>query len=418
MRFLLLSIWFAQVYGCSDFLLNVTNGEIVSGRTMDYEFDLKTVIEVIPENSVFNEAPVANCENCADVVWRNKFGFVALNAVHMNLAVDGMNVKGLSAAFLYLTETEYPKVNGMDTKVISNVCSYIMGNFETVEQVKAGIGKIQIGELDAVLLSNMAHVVNAPKNFPLHIAVHDRFGKSLVVEFIHGKVEVYDNHLMVMTNGPSFDWHLKNVRQDEHGDLPGGYGSVDRFMRLYRLNQYAGIPYTPGTSYANGNQEQLAISSAVHVLNTVVRPPGIASDGSKIHPSAGATQWSIFRDHKHMVLYYKTTENQVLRSIQLNSIDFMDQGSRKDIPMDGGIWALDMTGKITSNMDHNKTNDLPPRSILEKLKHATQMKNLPHVNNNVHGISGTIVGCLFVGIGVMILFIGRNQNKRHKYEQV
>jgi choloylglycine hydrolase len=36
----------------------------------------------------------------------------------------------------------------------------------------------------------------------LHIALHDASGKNLVIEFIDGNVNVYDNPLGVMTNRP------------------------------------------------------------------------------------------------------------------------------------------------------------------------------------------------------------------------
>jgi hypothetical protein len=47
---------------------------------------------------------------------------------------------------------------------------------------------------------------------PIHIAVHDTAGNNIVIEFIEGKVNVYDNPIGVMTNAPTFDWHLTNLR--------------------------------------------------------------------------------------------------------------------------------------------------------------------------------------------------------------
>ena len=62
------------VFGCSDFLLNASDDSIVSARTMDYEIDLATVLEVIPAHTSFEEAPVFNCSDCPNFKWSSKYG--------------------------------------------------------------------------------------------------------------------------------------------------------------------------------------------------------------------------------------------------------------------------------------------------------------------------------------------------------
>lgn len=37
-------------------------------------------------------------------------------------------------------------------------------------------------------------------------------GNSLVIEHVEGELKVYDNLIGVMTNSPTFDWHLTNLR--------------------------------------------------------------------------------------------------------------------------------------------------------------------------------------------------------------
>ena len=37
-------------------------------------------------------------------------------------------------------------------------------------------------------------------------------GKSIVIEYVGGKLNVYDNPLGVITNSPAFDWHMTNLR--------------------------------------------------------------------------------------------------------------------------------------------------------------------------------------------------------------
>ncbi|KAL3673978.1 hypothetical protein V7S43_001663 [Phytophthora oleae] len=63
-------------------------------------------------------------------------------------------------------------------------------------------------------------------------------------------------------------------------------------------------------SYVEATEEQRVVSDALHMLNTVVRPP-----------MGEATQWSIVRDHKRQLLYIRSTANQLLRRVSLDMFD-------------------------------------------------------------------------------------------------
>jgi choloylglycine hydrolase len=47
---------------------------------------------------------------------------------------------------------------------------------------------------------------------PLHYIIYDTKGKSLVIEYVKGKLNIYDNPIGVLTNSPGFEWHLTNLR--------------------------------------------------------------------------------------------------------------------------------------------------------------------------------------------------------------
>ena len=51
-----------------------------------------------------------------------------------------------------------------------------------------------------------------PEPQPVHVVVYDKTGASIVIEPLDGKLKVYDNPLGVITNSPTFDWHMINVR--------------------------------------------------------------------------------------------------------------------------------------------------------------------------------------------------------------
>src|SRR5207237_3807458 len=79
--------------------------------------------------------------------------------------------------------------------------SWILENFANVEEVKANIGNIVV---PAVVFSGWGFAPEA------HYIVHDASGKSIVIEYVGGKLNVHDNPLGVITNSPTFDWHITN----------------------------------------------------------------------------------------------------------------------------------------------------------------------------------------------------------------
>src|SRR5262249_19804198 len=46
---------------------------------------------------------------------------------------------------------------------------------------------------------------------PLHFSIHDASGKSIVVEYVGGRMQVYDNVVGVLTNSPVYPWHIENL---------------------------------------------------------------------------------------------------------------------------------------------------------------------------------------------------------------
>ncbi|CAK4071759.1 unnamed protein product [Aphanomyces euteiches] len=352
-----LALLVGAAIACSDILLNLAH-ETISARTMDFGIDLQSTVEVVPRGTVMQELVVNHCEDCPDFGWSVKHGFVAFNMVGVNIATDGLNEAGLSAAWLYLYATKYPRANASDPRpVITSLVSYFLGNFATVDEVKAQVNNVQFAEFDPRLQTLFAPGAKESK-FPLHVAIHDAKGKSIVLEFLNGTLHVYDNPGGVMTNDPTFEKHLQQLA--DHGDkpIPGTYSSSDRFIRLSLLNQHAATPFTPNTTYSRATPEQAAVSTALHLINTVAIQTGDIAEGE-------ATQFTVVRDHGRRTIYFLANENQLLRRLHFGDIDFGSPNSRRAIPVTFGDWFVDLT-KVQQESSL-RSIDLPPRSIVEQL---------------------------------------------------
>ncbi|KDO26487.1 hypothetical protein SPRG_08290 [Saprolegnia parasitica CBS 223.65] len=383
---------------CSDVRLHSDKvGVVVSARTMDFNLDLQSTLEIVPRATLIQEPLAKDCTSCADYGWRNRYGFVGLNMLSLNVATDGLNEAGLSAAWLYLVGTTYPTPNMTDPRpVVTSVITYILGNYATVADVKTGLASIQIAEPHPGV-SKLLGTDSGFQSLPLHIAVHDAAGESLVVEFLNGTVHMHDNPNGVMTNAPPLPTHLASLANMEkkNASLPGGYDSESRFLRLSLLNDVVAQPYLAATSYNASTPEQASISAALHLIDTVTIPVAALRQG-------GSTQFTVVRDHVQRKLYVKATQNQVLRLVDVGSLDLTNAGLRKSIPVTFGDWFVNVTDALLAATGHSK--DMPPRSfVVAALRSApakTQLATHAAADQS-HALTfalGTIVGMTMMAI--------------------
>ncbi len=298
---------------CSDIQimkLNVREGDIVvSARTMDFSIDLASDIKIVPRGvAMTSNAP----GGAPGLSWTSLYGFVGVNALDMEKYNDGLNEKGLSVGTLWLDPSEYPTPTSAAAALsIHDIGAWILGNFATVDEVKAALADVAVwGEFSL-------EVLGVP---PLHLAIHDAQGKNLVVEFQNGETRVYDNPAGVLTNGPAFDWQLVNLAQymehlKEYGTLPSSLSSVSRFVALSTFRKELLPPESA--------------REAIQFLSFIMgRVSGVPGEDKWLIPlaamkySGSYTQWTVFRDHANLVLYYRTALNGSLRAINLKKLDF------------------------------------------------------------------------------------------------
>jgi choloylglycine hydrolase len=174
---------------------------------------------------------------------------------------------------------------------------------------------------------------------PIHYVVHDASGHSIVIEPVGGKLRVYDNPLGVVTNSPTFDWHMTNLANYANLSpsnvpparlgpitivplgqgsgmlgLPGDFTPPSRFVRAAVLSQ-AVYPA------ATGNE---AVLLAFHVLNNFDIPNGAARSREKddhVNPPADYTLWTSANDLQSKRFYFRTCENSRIRMVDLTKMN-------------------------------------------------------------------------------------------------
>ena len=130
----------------------------------------------------------------------------ATAATHSDMLIDGLNEKGLNVGLFYFPGyAQYtPAAQARSGRILApaQITAWILGNFATTEEVKAQIGSI---DLTPQVMDLIGIVPD------MHIKVQDAAGRSIVIEPRGGRLVVHDNPTRVLTNAPTFDWHLTNL---------------------------------------------------------------------------------------------------------------------------------------------------------------------------------------------------------------
>ncbi|RKE73996.1 choloylglycine hydrolase [Pseudorhodoplanes sinuspersici] len=316
---------------CTGIFLIAADGTAVHARTLEFGVDLMSEIIMVPRGYARAGTTPDGKEG---LKWTAKYASVGMNGAGQPILFDGLNERGLAAGLFYFpTSAGYMPYTPADAgKTIApwELGSWMLENFASVDEVKANIGNIVV---PSVVFSSWGF---APE---VHFVVHDASGKSIVVEYVGGKLNVHDNPLGVLTNSPSFDWHMTNLRNYVNFSmtnvppiqlgtvkllptgqgsgmlgLPGDFTPPSRFVRAVAFSQSVFKPKT-------GKD---AILEAFHVLNQFDIPKGSARDGEKDangNVQADYTLWTSASDLKAKRYHFRTYDNSQIRSLDLMNMN-------------------------------------------------------------------------------------------------
>jgi choloylglycine hydrolase len=316
---------------CTGIRLIAADGTVVHARTLEFAIDLESEILVSPRGY---ERVGLTPDNRDGLKWKAKYASVGANGVGLPILIDGVNEAGLAAGLFYFPTTAGYLPYGLDdaAKTIApwQLGSWILDNFASVDEVKANIGSILV-----------AGTVLRQWGFspPVHAVVHDASGKSLVIEYVGGKLNLYDNPLGVITNSPAFDWHMTNLRNyvnfslNNHPPIelgsvklepfgqgsgmlgmPGDFTPPSRFVRAVAFSQSV-LPAKTGDE---------AILSAFHILNNFDIPKGSAREAEKDDQGnvlADYTIWTAASDLKTKRYFFRTYDDSRIRMVDLTKMN-------------------------------------------------------------------------------------------------
>ncbi len=314
---------------CTGIRLIAGDGSVVPARTMEFAIDIHSEIMVSPRGFARSGVTPDGQEG---LKWKSKYASVGANGLDLPVLVDGLNEKGLAAGMFYFSGAAgympYTAAEADKTLASYQLVSWILDNCASVDEVKAGLQDLVV---PAVVLDAWKIVLE------VHYVVHDSTGKSIVIEYVDGKLNVHDDPLGVITNVPTFDWQMTNLRNylnfSMHNPppieletvklkptgmgagmlgLPGDFTPPSRFVRAVAFSQSV-QPYLIKT-------EDDAVLQAFHILNQFDIPKGAVREHEKDDHGnllADYTLWTAASDLKARRYYFRTYENSEIRSVDL-----------------------------------------------------------------------------------------------------
>ena len=289
------------------------------GRNLDLEYCFDERVTITPRNYPFHFRTMGEMPTHYAMIG------MAYVAEGYPLYYEATNEHGLSMAGLNFPGNAcwFEPKEGKDNVSPFEFIPWILGQCKNLAEARTLIERIN--------LVNLSFSPELPLS-PLHWMVADRSG-ALTVEQVSGGLAVYENPVEVLTNNPTFDYHMTNLanymalsNQQPRNclapglelspysrgmgamGLPGDLSSASRFVRaaFVRMNSRSGA----------GESE--SISQFFHILDSVAQQRGCVDMGEG---KFEITYYSCCCNTDRGIYYYTTYENSRITAVDMHRED-------------------------------------------------------------------------------------------------
>ncbi len=263
--------------------------------------------------------------------WKSRYAVVGANALGVTGVIDGVNENGLAGGLFYFPGyAEFQDVSPEQAKnslASWELLTWILTNCATVSDVRAALPTIKV---------NKAALSQWGAEIPVHAIVHDSTGASIIIEYVNGVLTIHDNPLGVITNSPSFDWHLTNLKNYVHLSPLNATENKLGPLTLTPFGQGSGMLGLPGDFTPPARFVRAAFFSHIaqptetvdearkmlfHILDLFNIPVGVVCETSQGKQFYDHTQWTSGCDLTNKKYYWHTYDNRNLQMVDLNSCD-------------------------------------------------------------------------------------------------
>ena len=293
------------------------------GRNLDFEHNFGEVVAITPRHYPF-------CFRKAQTM-ASHFAVIGTAVVDNGypLYFDGTNEKGLSMAGLYFpgNAVYLSEKPGKDNITPFEFIPWILGDCENISQARRKLMNLNLVDI----LYSKQYPLS-----PLHWIIADK-NNSLVVEPMAAGIKVFENPVGVLTNNPTFDFHLHNLagylnltREEPESrfapnlklspysrgmgamGLPGDLSSPSRFVRA---------TFVKTNSVCQENETD-SVSQFFHILRSVEQQEGCVRVGDAFEK----TIYSSCCNTNKGTYYYTTYKSSQITGISLHNANLDGNG--------------------------------------------------------------------------------------------
>ncbi len=288
------------------------------GRNLDLEYSYEETVTITPRKYVFPFRKMGKMESHFAMIG------MAYIAEGYPLYYDATNEKGLSVAGLNFPENaDYkPYCEGKDNVTPFELIPWILGQCATVSEAE--------NLLNRTNLLNESFSEALPLS-PLHWLISDR-ERSITLESVTSGIKIYENPVGVLTNNPTFDYHIFNLNNymrltkgepdntfaGQNGNLklktysrgmgamglPGDVSSMSRFVRATFVKMNS----------VSGTSETESVSQFFHILKSVEMQRGCVQLGKELYQ---ITIYSSCCNTDRGIYYYSTYDNSRIYAVDM-----------------------------------------------------------------------------------------------------
>lgn len=282
------------------------------GRTLDNSFSYGEKIVITPRNYVFDFREEKEITTHYAIIG------MAYVSNDYPLYYDAINEKGLGMAGLNFVNNAYycEKEEGKNNIAQFEFIPWILSQCKTVKEARTLIENINI--------INTPFSIDLPAS-ELHWIIADK-NESIVVESIKEGIKVYDNPVGVLTNNPTFDKQMLNLKKYESLTnkqpqvsydkslfslglgalkLPGDLSSQSRFVR---------VAFVKMNSVSLANEKE-SVSQFFHILGSVDQQRGCCQLDNGNYE---ITIYTSCCNSTKGIYYYKTYDNHQIVGIDMH----------------------------------------------------------------------------------------------------
>ena len=331
---------------CTGISLKAKDGAAVRGRTLEFGFPMQSNVIVVPAGK---EMSGTLPDGGKGLTYTSRYAIVGANALNLPVILDGINDQGLSVGLFYFPNyAKYAEVTPENAKhaiAPHEFGMWVLANFASVDEVREGVKSIVVVPTPAPGLGSPQGMVAGA-----HFFIQDRSGKSIAVEPVDGTLKVHDAPLGIMSNAPTYDWQMTNLKnyinlsvKDVEGaklgpvtltafgsgsglrGIPGDFTPPSRFVRAAIYGQSA----------APNDTAEDAVLSLFHILNQFDIPKGAVQNSAIGGTVDEITEWTSVADLKNLRWYFRTFGDQSIRMIDLKQAVEAANGEMRTIEMEG-----------------------------------------------------------------------------------